>query len=94
MGGSSNTNLQEEYNIYSSSTVDLNQIRSDKDSDKTKPKNQTTMTKSNLPAKEMRLISTKKGEAGRSEERAVNVSQKVKTILHAFSADQDIFWFR
>ena len=93
-GGSSNTNLREEYNIYSSSTVDLNQIRSDKDSDKTKPKNQKTMTKSNLPAKEKRLISTEKGRAGRSEERDVNVSQKVKTILHAFSADQDIFWFR
>ena len=89
--GGSNTILLEE-DVKVSSTIDLNPIRSDKDSDEAKQ--QKTMAKSTLPAKGKTLKSADKEEAGNSEKIDDDVCQKVKTILQAFSADQDIFWFR
>ena len=89
--GGSNTILLEEDDKVSS-TIDLNLIQSDKDSDEAKQ--QKTMAKSTLPAKEKTLKSADKEEAGNSEKMDANVCQKVRIILQAFSADQDIFWFR
>ena len=89
-GDSKTTLLEEDYKV--SSTIDLNPTRSDKDSDEAKQ--QKTMAKSTLPAKEKTLKSADKEEAGNSEKMDADVCQKVRTILQAFSADQDIFWFR
>ena len=45
-------------------------------------------------SKEERAKSTEKARQDGSEDKDVAVCQKVKTILQAFSADHDIFWFR
>ena len=45
-------------------------------------------------SKEERSKSREKAEQDDSENKDVAVGQKVRTILQAFSADHDIFWFR
>ena len=84
--GDSNTILLEEHDKVSS-TIDLNPIQSNQDSDEAKQQK----AKSTLPAEERTLKSAGKEEDGNSEKMDDNVCQKVRTILQAFSADQDIF---
>ena len=44
--------------------------------------------------KDERSKSREEAKQGGSEDKDVAVGQKVRTILQAFSADHDIFWFR
>ena len=72
------------------------------DSVEKKPKSQKkgifsfgpTPPSSKEDSKEERSKSTDEAKRDGSEDKDVAVCQKVKTILQAFSADHDIFWFR